>query len=127
MPNPTLVYNDNAACIQWSVNLTSKGLHHIQIHKNTVRENLQNGFVTVEHIEGKRNSSDLFTKEDKDPGHFVDLRNLILQSCDTQVTQFRISLREFSWEFLDWIVIVALRGVSSWVMPLLPILPLNLL
>ena len=28
---PTVVYNDNAACIQWSVNLTTKGLRHIQI------------------------------------------------------------------------------------------------
>ena len=80
MPDPTIVYNDNAACIQWSVNLMTKGLRHIQICENAVRESVQNGFAKVKHIEGKSNPSDLFTKEDKDPGHFVAIRDLLLQS-----------------------------------------------
>ena len=39
---PTQLYNDNQACIYWSYNNTSKGLRHIQIKENAVRENIQN-------------------------------------------------------------------------------------
>ena len=77
MPAPTIVHNDNSACIQWSVNLTTKGLRHLQIRENAVRESVQNGFATIKHIEGKINLSDMFTKEDKDVSHFLTLQNLI--------------------------------------------------
>ena len=36
------------------------------------------GFVKVKHIEGKKNLSDLFTKEDRDISHFLEVRNLLL-------------------------------------------------
>ena len=80
MPAPTVVYNDNSACIQWSVNLTTKGLRHLQIRENAVRESVQNGFTTVKHIAGKCNLSDMFTKEDKDIPHFLEIRDMILCS-----------------------------------------------
>lgn len=38
MPAPTTVYNDNAACVAWSHTLTTKGLRHIQMRENGVRE-----------------------------------------------------------------------------------------
>ena len=78
MPSPTIIHNDNSACVQWSVNLTTKGLRHIQIRENAVRESVQSGFIKVKHIEGKRNLSDMFTKEDRDIGHFLEVRNLVL-------------------------------------------------
>ena len=78
MPRPINVYNDNAACVQWAVNLTSKGLRHIQMRENAVRESVQNKFVTIKHIKGQVNLSDLFTKEDKDVGHFIAIRNLLV-------------------------------------------------
>lgn len=37
-PDCTTIYNDNAACIKWSCNMTTKGLHYIQIRENAVRE-----------------------------------------------------------------------------------------
>jgi hypothetical protein len=78
MKSPTAVYNDNAACVNWSKSKTTKGLRHIQMRENAVRENVEKDFITVRHISGKYNLADLFTKEDKDPEHFIRLRNFIL-------------------------------------------------
>ena len=78
MPNPTNVYNDNAACVCWSSNLTTKGLRHVQIRENAIRESVQNKIINVLHIEGKINPSDIFTKEDKDAIHFLDIRKVLL-------------------------------------------------
>ena len=73
MPQPTIVYNDNAACVAWSKNTTTKGLRHIQIRENAVRESVQCGFAEIRHVDGKTNLADLFTKEDKDDNHFIVL------------------------------------------------------
>jgi deoxyuridine 5'-triphosphate nucleotidohydrolase len=78
MPAPTTVYNDNSACVKWSTNTTTKGLRHIQIRENAVRESCVNGFIVVEHISGKLNLSDMFTKEDKDVQHFLNLRDHVV-------------------------------------------------
>jgi deoxyuridine 5'-triphosphate nucleotidohydrolase len=78
MPSPTTIYNDNAACVCWSGNMTTKGLRHIQIRENAIRESVQNNFILVKHIQGKLNLSDMFTKEDKDVGHFLTIRNLVM-------------------------------------------------
>ena len=78
MPSPTTVYNDNSACVNWSKNTSTKGLRHIQIRENAVRESCINGFIVVKHISGKVNLSDMFTKEDKDVQHFVTLRDHIV-------------------------------------------------
>ena len=46
--------------------MTTKGLHHLQMRENAVRESVQNGFIETKHCEEKYNLSDRFTKEDKD-------------------------------------------------------------
>jgi hypothetical protein len=51
------------------------------MHENLVRENVENNFVQIEHIGGKVNLADLFTKEMKDTNHFVTLRNLMMRPC----------------------------------------------
>ena len=56
----------------------SKGLHHIQIHKNAVWELVQNKFVKMKYIQGNINLSNMFTKEDKDVGHFIEIQNVVL-------------------------------------------------
>ena len=78
MPSPTPVYNDNAACIAWSHNMTTKGLRHIQIRENAVRESIHTGFAQIKHIAGAINIADLFTKEDKDDAHFISIRDILL-------------------------------------------------
>ena len=78
MPNTKTVFNDNQACVKWSKSSTSKGLHHIQMRENHVRENITSKFVTIQHVNGKLNLADLFTKEMKDTNHFVELRDICI-------------------------------------------------
>jgi len=80
MPAPNLIYNDNKACVNWSKTCTSKGLRHIQMKENWVRENVSMGFVKICHVAGKTDLADLFTKEMKDTSHFVLLRDLMMKS-----------------------------------------------
>jgi hypothetical protein len=80
MPNTTIIYNDNRACVLWSKKATTKGLRHIQMRENRVRENIASQFVDVCHIDGKINLADIFTKEMKDTSHFVELRDLFMCS-----------------------------------------------
>jgi hypothetical protein len=83
MPATNIIYNDNRACVLWSKSSTTKGLRHIEMRENMVRENIANEFVTITHIDGKRNLADIFTKEMKDVGHFVELRDLFMQPRPT--------------------------------------------
>jgi len=72
LPNKVKVYNDNMACVSWSKSKTTKGLRYIQLRENSVRENKN---IEVEHIAGKINPADMFSKEDKDASHFKQLRD----------------------------------------------------
>ena len=78
MPTTTIIFNDNKACIQWSRKNTTKGLRHIQMRENRVRENVISNFVSIQHIDGKLNLADIFTKEMKDVAHFFELRDLFM-------------------------------------------------
>ena len=83
MPSPTTVLNDNNACVVWSHNLTTKGLRHVQIRENAIRESIEAGFVQVHHVEGAYNLADMFTKEEKSVEHFVTIRDKILSNLPT--------------------------------------------
>ena len=74
---PVQVYNDNNACVCWSKSTTTKGLRHIAIRENGIREYVSNRTVSIKHIEDKINIADIFTKELKDTTLFITLRNLI--------------------------------------------------
>jgi hypothetical protein len=78
MPSVNVIYNDNQACVNWSKACTVKGLRHIQMRENGVRENVLTHFVSIQHIDGKHNLADVFTKEMKDTSHFVELRDLMM-------------------------------------------------
>jgi hypothetical protein len=80
MPGTQTIYNDRKACVNWSKRCTTKGLHHIQMKENCVRENIASGFIMICHIDGKTNLVDLFTKEMKDTTHFVMLQDLMMCS-----------------------------------------------
>jgi hypothetical protein len=66
------------ACVQWSHNKTSKGIQHIQIRENAVRESIQNGTILVLHVAGKNNLADIFTKEDKDTSYYIIIRDALM-------------------------------------------------
>ena len=80
MPTKTTNSACICSCICWTKSMTTKGLRHIQIRKNGVREMVQRGEIDVKHIKGKINIADLFTKEDKDVEHFLSVRDLLVQS-----------------------------------------------
>jgi hypothetical protein len=67
---PSLLYNDNAACIQWSHNMTSKKIWHMELRKNSVREWVQDKTLNVLYLSGRVNPADIFTKEMRDGAHF---------------------------------------------------------
>jgi hypothetical protein len=63
MPPTNIIYNDNKACVDWAKSATSKGLRHIQMRENRIRENIASKFVSICHIDSKLNLADVFTKE----------------------------------------------------------------
>jgi hypothetical protein len=67
---PTILYNDNDACIMWSYNMTSKVACHIELRENLVGEWVQDKSLKVLHVAGKLNLVDIFTKEMRDGTHF---------------------------------------------------------
>jgi hypothetical protein len=79
MPGITTIFNDKKACVDWSKHCTTKGLRHIQMRENLVRENVDRNFVTISHKGGKHNLADVFTKEMKDTAHFVAIRDLMMR------------------------------------------------
>jgi hypothetical protein len=60
---PTILYNDNDACVKWRHNMTTKGNRHIENRENATREWVVDGTIAVEHVSGKSNIADIFTKE----------------------------------------------------------------
>jgi hypothetical protein len=58
------------------------------MRENAVHKSIEKDFITVRHVSGKCNLADLFTKEDKDVEHFIQLRNNILtDSLETRHEQ----------------------------------------
>ena len=73
--DPSPLYNDNAACIQWSHNMTSKKIRHMELRENSVREWVENRTLNVLHVSGRINPADIFTKEMRDGAHFRRLQD----------------------------------------------------
>ena len=42
-------------------------------------------FCKIKHVHGKANYSDIFTKEDRDKTHFIDMRDVILSPSSKRV------------------------------------------
>ena len=76
--SPTLLFNDNYACVRWSYNMTSKAARHIELRKNSVRKWIQSKLLSIKHVSGKLNPSDIFTKEMHDGMHFWRLLDSFL-------------------------------------------------
>ena len=55
LPNatlPTVLYNDNNACVKWPYNMTSKAARHIESRENLVQELVQDKSIKVVHVAG---------------------------------------------------------------------------
>ncbi len=73
--SPSPIYNNNAACVQWSHNMTTKQIRHMEMHENAVREWVQYSSLKVLCVKGKMNPADIFTKEMRGRAHFQRLCN----------------------------------------------------
>ena len=80
---PYTLYNNNSACVQWTRNKTTRDIRHIQLQDNGVPKNIQCKHIIINHTAGKTNPSDIFTKEDKDKQHVIQLRNHAVTPCNT--------------------------------------------
>ena len=94
--SPTLLFNDNDACIQWSYNMTSKAARHIELRENSVREWIQSKLLTVKHVSGKINPSDIFTKEMRDGANYRRLRDSFMSRASTFLKGIYNSLHPLS-------------------------------
>ena len=53
-------------------------MKHLNIREMAVKDCRQQGLISVSHIAGTVNPSDLLTKEHKDDAHFLTLVHLVL-------------------------------------------------
>jgi hypothetical protein len=79
---PTPVFNDNRGCIDWAHTVATRRLRHFNIRENAVRDAIIFKDITLSHIPGPHNPSDLFTKEHKDIAHFRSLVSCFLSPRD---------------------------------------------
>ena len=78
---PVTIFNDNSACVQWSHTTTTTGLQYIQMRKKAIRESvLQDCTIEVQNVGQKKNTYDIFTKEDRDVKHFQECHDAL---CST--------------------------------------------
>jgi len=75
---PTPVYNDNHGSVDWSNSSSTKGMRHVNIRENAIREARDMNEEASIHIPGSANPADLFTKEFKSDSTLQSLRNLLL-------------------------------------------------
>ena len=66
---------DTLAPFQWSHNMTSKKIWHIELQENSIREWVQDKVLNVLHVKGWVNPADIFTKEMRDEAHFRRLHD----------------------------------------------------
>jgi hypothetical protein len=64
---PTPLYNNNDVCVKWCHNMTSS---HIELKENVMHKWVKDGTITIDHVSGKCNPSDIFTKEMCDGANF---------------------------------------------------------
>ena len=75
--NPTPILNDNKGSVDWveSGCKATKKLRHENISEFKIAEARLHDEIDILWIPGKTNPADIFTKEDKDVGHYEELRD----------------------------------------------------
>jgi hypothetical protein len=71
----TPLYNDNDACIKWCHNMTTHGNCQIENKENSTWEWVADSTISVSHISGKCNVSNIFTKDMCNSANFCCLHN----------------------------------------------------
>ena len=83
-PTPMLLA-DNAGGIAWAKSeAITKKMRHVNIREVAVRDSIKNNEISIAHIPGDLNASDLFTKEHKDNTHYFHLRGCLMSPREIQ-------------------------------------------
>lgn len=73
--NPTLIYEDNQACITFAKNfICNNRSKHVDIKYHNARESVMNGKTTLEYCPTNLMIADLFAKS-MEKNKFIDFRN----------------------------------------------------
>lgn len=72
------IHNDNKGAIDWSKGTTTKKMRWIDMRENFVQENVISYVISVHHVPGDCNTSDIFTKEFRDSTKFLNARDSLL-------------------------------------------------
>jgi len=86
---------------KWCHNLTTKGNRHIEHRENATREWVADGTITIAHVSGKCNPSDLFTKEMRDGANFRRIRDSFMSRASTFLKGIYHSLHPLSTQHLE--------------------------
>ena len=84
-PTPFL-YCDNQGSVTWvHSESVSRNMRQFNIRQCAIREAVRHNEVAPVHIPGPLNPADLFTKEMRDVGHFIQLRSCIMSGSPDDV------------------------------------------
>jgi hypothetical protein len=78
LSTPSNGFNDNHGAVDWSNSFSMKGMRHVNIRENAVREARVNNEVSIQHIPGPSNPADMFSKEFKSNSTFRTFQGLTL-------------------------------------------------
>ena len=77
------IYNESMTCVHWTKNKATRSIRHIQLRENAIRESVQKGLISVLHVPGTSNPSDILTKEDRDSAHYMTLCDCVVSPPPT--------------------------------------------
>jgi hypothetical protein len=78
---PTAVYNDKQGAVNWVNTTSTKNMCQINIQENIIRQAiLLTKAVTINHVAGLANPSEIFTKEFKSAATFQAVWDIILSA-----------------------------------------------
>ena len=69
--------------------------------ENCLQENVEAHFITIDHINGKINLSDMFTKEEKHLQHFINTRDMIMTRIPSDIPSSSLPPSEQDQDTID--------------------------
>jgi hypothetical protein len=113
LSSPTLLYNDNNACVKWLHIVTSKVACHIELCKYSIQEWVQDKTLNIIHVAGKVNPANIFTKEMKDGAHFCCLGDFFMLCLSDFVNDSLLDLHHAHQQFPQVTPAATLVGIAS--------------
>jgi len=112
---PLVLKEDNKACIDLTNNfLVGKNSRHIRVRFHYVRQQVRDGIIMLESIEGSENPADHFTKIVKAPlfaKHTrVFVKDPVIPASGAKITGVEAARAAFAFAAMDWLT-------KRWAMP----------